>query len=136
VWLGCALVFNLGFLLAIRSGYNLRFKDPSLTLAQMIAAIALVQFVQVYGGPVRAGYLVVLLIIMVFGCMRLRPRQLLWVGVLTALVYGASLPLVRLLEGDRFNASVELVLWCSFLVYLPFIAVLGGHISQLRRRVT
>src|SRR5690606_38180223 len=135
VWLGCALVFNLGFLLAIRSGYNLRFKDPSLTLAQMIAAIALVQFTQIYGGPVRAGYLVVLLIIIVFGCLRLRPRQLLWVGVLTALIYGLTLPVSRMLEGDRFNVAVEVVLWCCFLIYLPCVAVIGGHISQLRKQV-
>ena len=36
----------------------------------------------------------------------------------------------------QINGSVELVLWCCFLIYLPCIAVLGGHISQLRKRVT
>lgn len=135
VWLILAVVFNSAFFVAIRSGFNLRFKDPSLTLAQMIAAIALVLFAQVFGGPVRAAYLVVLLIIIVFGCLRLGARQLLWIGMLAALAYGLTLPLVRLLEGERFDGSVELVLWCSFLIYLPFLAVLAGHISQLRKHV-
>lgn len=134
-WLVVSVAFNGAFFLMIYSGFNLRFKDPSLTLAQMIAAISLVLFAQMFGGPVRSAYLVVLLIIIVFGCLRLRPRQLLWVGTLTALAYGATLPLVQVLEGEHFKGSVELVLWCSFLVYLPCIAVLAGHISQLRKRV-
>lgn len=135
VWLVLSVVCNLGFYLAIRSGFNLRFRDPSLTLAQMIAAISLVLFAQMFGGPVRGAYLVVLMIIIVFGCLRLHPRQLLWVGTLTALAYGSTLPLVKMLDRERFNAPVELVFWCSFLIYLPCTAALGGHISQLRKRV-
>jgi diguanylate cyclase (GGDEF)-like protein len=135
VWLVLAVSYNLGFYLAIRSGFNLRFRDPSLTLAQMVAAISLVLFAQGFSGPVRGAYLVVLMIIIVFGCLRLHRRQLLWVGLITAAAYGLTLPLVKMFDGQRFDGSVELVYWTAFLVYLPCIAVLAGHISQLRKRV-
>lgn len=42
VMLGVAIAYlaiNLGVYVAIRAGFNLRFKDPSLTLFQMLAAI-------------------------------------------------------------------------------------------------
>ena len=39
------LVINLLVYAAIRSGFNLRFKDPSLTLFQILAAITVVMYI-------------------------------------------------------------------------------------------
>lgn len=135
IWAVYAVVINLAFYLAFRFGFNLRFKDPSLTIAQMAAAIALVLFTQIYAGEARGAYLVVLLIIMVFGSYKLHTRQLLLMSLLTIFAYGLTLPLVREVEGGQFNLGVEAVLWCSFSIFLPFISVLGGSISQLRKKL-
>ncbi|MBD9484253.1 GGDEF domain-containing protein [Pseudomonas sp. PDM14] len=135
VWAGYAIVFNLGFYLAFRTNFNLRFRDPSLTVAQMVVAIALVLFTQVYAGQARGAYLVVLLIITVFGCFKLRTRQLFTLSLLTILAYGLTIPLVRQVEGESFNLAVEIILWCSFSTFLPFISILGGSISELRKKL-
>ncbi|MWV16864.1 diguanylate cyclase [Pseudomonas sp. L-22-4S-12] len=135
VWAIYAVLGNLAFYLAFRSRFNLRFRDPSLTLAQMLMAIALVLFTQVYAGQARGAYLVVLLIIMVFGCFKLHTRQLLALSLLTILAYGLTLPLIRAIEGARFNLAVEIILWCSFSTFLPFISILGGSISDLRKQL-
>ncbi|MGL4319118.1 MAG: GGDEF domain-containing protein [Pseudomonas sp.] len=134
-WVLIAVVTNLGFYLLFRYNHNLRFKDPSLTIAQMLAAIAMVLFTQVYAGQGRGAYLVVLLIIMVFGTFKLHTRQLLILSLLTIAAYAATLPLIRLIEGERFNLAVEMILWCSFSTFLPFISVLGGNISDLRTKL-
>src|SRR5690606_7398033 len=86
-------------------------------------------------GEARGAYLVVLLIIMVFGCFRLHTRQLLGLSLLTILAYGLTLPLIQRIEGERFDLAVEMVMWCSFSAFLPFISVLGGNISDLRKQL-
>jgi diguanylate cyclase (GGDEF)-like protein len=129
-------VFALfAFYLAFRFDFNLRFDDPSLTVAQMAVAIVLVLFTQVYAGPARGAYLVVLAIIIMFGSFKLYTRQLLTITLLTMLCYGLTLPVIRQIEGERFNLAVELTLWFSFSAFLPFIAMLGGNISSLRKKL-
>jgi diguanylate cyclase (GGDEF)-like protein len=134
-WLVIAVLTNLGFFLLFHTGLNLRLRDPSMTMAQMVAAIAMVLFTQTYAGEARGAHLVVLLIIMVFGCFRLHTRQLLALSLLTIVAYGLTLPLIERIEGERFNLAVEMVLWCSFSAFLPFISVLGGNISELRKKL-
>lgn len=135
VWALASLLLLLGFYLAFRLNYNLRFKDPSLTVAQMTVAIVLVLLTQVYAGPARGAYLVVLGIIIMFGCFKLYTRELLTISLLTMFCYGLTLPLIWRVEGESFNLAVELTLWLSFSVFLPFIAVLGGNISGLRKKL-
>ena len=135
VWAVIAALTNLGFYLLFHFGINRRFRDPSMTMAQMVAAIAMVLFTQLYAGEARGAYLVVLLIIMMFGCFKLRTRQLLMLSLLTIAAYAMTLPLIQRIDGERFNLAVEMVLWCSFSVFLPFISVLGGSISDLRKKL-
>ncbi len=134
-WLVIAVLTNLGFFLLFHTGLNLRLRDPSMTMAQMVAAIAMVLFTQAYAGEARGAHLVALLIIMVFGSFRLHTRQLLGLSLLTIVAYGLTLPLIERIEGERFNLAVEMVLWCSFSAFLPFISVLGGNISELRNQL-
>ncbi|MEO4048317.1 GGDEF domain-containing protein [Pseudomonas sp. CAU 1711] len=135
LWAAIALLSNLAFYLLFRYGLNLRLRDPSMTTAQMVVAIAMVIFTQMYAGEARGAYLVVLMIIMVFGTFRLRTRQLLVLSLLTIFAYGLTLPLIERIEGERFDLAVEMVLWCSFSAFLPFISALGGNISDLRQKL-
>jgi diguanylate cyclase len=135
VWTVIAVLTNLGFYLLFRSGLNLRFREPSLTMPQMLAAIAMVLFTQIYAGEARGAYLVVLMIIMVFGSFRLNTRQLLVLSLLTIVAYALTQPLIQRVSGERFDLGVEMVLWCSFSAFLPFISVLGGNISDLRKKL-
>ena len=135
-WVIVAVLTNLAFYLLLRSGLNLRLRDPSLTMAQMIAAIIMVIATQVFAGEARGAYLVVLLIITMFGCFKLNTRELLLLSLGTIAAYALTLPLIQRLEGEHFNFPAEMVLWCSFSVFLPFISVLGGNISDLRKKLT
>lgn len=135
VWVVIAISTNLAFYLLFHFGINLRFRDPSMTMPQMLAAIAMVLFTQLYAGEARGAYLVVLLIIMVFGCFKLHTRDLLVLSLLTIVAYALTLPLIERIDGEHFNLAVEMVLWCSFSAFLPFISVLGGSISELRKKL-
>lgn len=135
VWVAVAILTNLVFYLLLRFGLNLRLRDPSMTMAQMVVAIAMVIATQIYAGEARGAYLVVLLIISMFGCFKLNTRELLLLSLGTIVAYALTLPLIQRIEGEKFNLGVEMVLWCSFSVFLPFISILGGNISDLRKKL-
>lgn len=126
---------NLAFYLLIRTGINLRFADPSLSLPQMLFAIPLDLYGLAHAGPMRGAYLLILLVIFVFGCYRLSTRTLLALSIPTVVVYGALLPWIRRYDGYAFYLPLELALWLTTAGLLPAVSLLAGSISSLRKRL-
>lgn len=126
---------NFLFYFAFRLGYNKRFKDQSLTVAQMSLAIAAVLVTQIYAGPVRGAYLFSLLIAFVFGCYKLTTRQLLLLSLASSVAYAATIPMIREVEGERFNLTAEIIVWITFSVFLPFLSAVAGSVSKLRKQL-
>lgn len=135
VWAVFSLVANGFFYWLFRTGHNLRFADPSLTMMQMLAALVLAMFTMLFAGEARGAYLLVLMLIMVFGCFKLGTRQLLSISALIIVAYGLSIPLIKTIEGADFNPVLEAILWCSFTPFLICLSVLSGSISGLRHKL-
>src|SRR5689334_11508384 len=66
---------NLGFYLALRSGLNLRFEDPSMTRAQVFAANAVLMFAVYSFDQGRAMVLNLSLVVLTFGVFRFTTRE-------------------------------------------------------------
>ena len=126
---------NAGFFALLRCGVNKRFRDPSLTVAQIIAAVLIFLFVQLYAGPVRGAYLVVLLIAFNFGAFKLSTRTLFILTAATVAAYAALIPYVRHIEGDRFDPDIALVELSTLTLALLAQTVLIGSVSRLRYRL-
>ncbi len=124
------------FFALLRCGINKRFADPSLTVPQIISAVLIFLFVQMYAGPVRGAYLVVLLIAFNFGAFKLRTRTLFLLTLGTVLAYAALIPYVRRIEGGNFNPTVTLVELLTLTLALLAQTVLIGSISRLRHRLS
>jgi diguanylate cyclase (GGDEF)-like protein len=135
IWALLVVAANAVFFMLLRCGVNKRFQDPSLTAAQILVAIPIFLFAQIYAGGGRGAYLVVLVIAFVFGAFRLRTRTLIELSLVAIAGYAATIPLIRLVEGERFNLVVELLLWLTLALSLPALSVLAGNISRLRRRL-
>ena len=69
------LAINLGFYLLLRTGLNLKFADPSLTRAQVFAAIAVLMFAVYSFDQGRAMVLNVSLVVLTFGVFRFTTRE-------------------------------------------------------------
>lgn len=135
IWIGWSIAGN-GLLYAMmRLNYNKRFKDPSLTIPQMLLSIFLVLYVQIYAGPLRGGYLLALMLAFAFGCFKLKTRQLIWLTLLTVLIYVGTIPMIMQIEDTRFNPAVELTLWVAFSIFMPSLAMLTGSFSDLRKKL-
>src|SRR5690606_3936003 len=87
-------VVNIVFYIVIRTGLNLNFADPSLTFAQMCAAILTIMYVMYYANEARGLLLLMYVIMMLFGIFRLNTRDFFLISILTLLTYGADIVLL------------------------------------------
>src|SRR6188508_434044 len=63
------------FFFVFRSGFNLRFADPSLTTEQVGAAIVFLAYIMYHAGPARSPLMLFYLVAMLFGVLRLNAKR-------------------------------------------------------------
>ena len=90
VWTACSVLGLIAVYAAIRSGWSRRFKDPALTLAQILYAVTCCAVAFVIAGPARGVTLPILAIILMFGIFGLTTRQMLGVLVYSLVAFGVA----------------------------------------------
>ena len=90
VWTACSVLGMIAVYAAIRSGWSRRFKDPALTLAQILYAVTCCAAAFVIAGPARGVTLPILAIILMFGIFGLTTRQMLGVLVYSLVAFGVA----------------------------------------------
>jgi diguanylate cyclase (GGDEF)-like protein len=71
---GLALLSQLVIFVWLRSGYNLKLRDPSLTEAQVLLALCWLTYLLSYIGNGRGTLLMLYVLILLFGVFQLKPR--------------------------------------------------------------
>lgn len=130
--IGLSLLGNLVFFVLLRSGYNLRFSDPSLTLPQMIVATVWVMVLIVLAPDVRGTMLLLYVVIFLFGIFRLRRRQYLGLTGLAIAGYGLII-LHNVYTGThREPLPLQLLQYAVLITTLIWLAFFGSYVSRLR----
>lgn len=129
------LTGNLLFFILIFSGLNRLFKDPSLTLEQIMFS-SLWGTVSLWHLPeARSVILMFFLPAFGFGMLRLNLRQYL-TGVLWNMsLYAALLAAEFATSRSGFRLHYELFLYFLYGVILTWMAVFGGFVSKMRRKL-
>jgi diguanylate cyclase len=121
------------FAWAFHVGLNLRFRDPSLTVLQVLAAVFTMLFVFYRAPESRLAFTPCFFIALMFGMLRLRGAKLVMLGLVSlsafALVIGVRYLRVNDLEMLRLDALQFLVV----AVTVPWLVFLGGRVRQLQR---
>ena len=129
------LAINVGFFAAIRSGLNLRFKDPSLTLYQMLAGITVVMYIAYNMDDSRTIALFGCFIVLLFGTFRLDARGFTVVTLYTLAAYALVLNLLMHLRPQAISdVRIEWMNWLMLAGFLPCFSFVGEQINTLRRR--
>ena len=136
VWTLSSLCAIVMIYLTIRCGWSQYFKDPSLTLPQMMIAIACSASGYALMGPVRAIAFPNLLIILMFGMFGLRARSALGISIYALLAFGLSMALMVSLNPDVYPVTVELAHFMMLVIVVPAVSVLSGRLSRIRRRLS
>lgn len=129
---GLALVINLLFYLAISSGWNKQLRDPSMTLIQIVASSAWLLLVVYFTEQVRGAVLILFLNSFIFGILRLRTAQFLGAALLVLAGYAVVIGLLAKYHPQSLDMRVEILQWVLLAMALPWFAVIGAYISNIR----
>lgn len=134
-----SLLINGAFLLLIHLNINLRFRDPSMTSAQMVASLLppiwVMYFLEV--AQARTIFLLIAIVPALYGILALRTRQFLFVAVAYLVLYGGLVLAIWLTRPALImeKLSIEIIQVLAFALVMGQIAIIGGYISGLRKEV-
>jgi diguanylate cyclase (GGDEF)-like protein/PAS domain S-box-containing protein len=131
-----SFILNILLYVIFRTGLNKSFKDPSLTLLQMVMATFWLMLVVYYAYEARSGVLLAYMVVLVFGFFRLRLRQFLFLSVFALVNYSAVIFLLYKTHPEYINTNVEIFNIVVLAFILPWFAVIGGYITNLRASIT
>lgn len=132
---GASIVFiNLLFISLILSGFNLRFKDPSMTEVQVVSALLPSIYIMYFisDPQARMAFLLMATVAMLFGVLALDFRRMLVLGGIIFLSYLLLLAALSNWAPDRVNMKVEVVIIFAYSVVLVLVAYVGSFIAGLR----
>jgi len=130
------VAINLGLYAVIRSGFNLRFDDPSLTGVQIMAAITVVMYIVYHIDEGRTIALFACFVVFLFGIFRLAAREFTLITLYTLAAYALVINLLMHLRPQAIrDVPLEWISWLMLAGFLPGFAIIGGQISMLRRRL-
>ena len=128
-------VITAVFYLVFRTGFNLRFSDPSLTWQQILVANAVLMAVVFSLNQGRAFALIMCLVVLLFGAFRFDTREFIRVTLIILAGYALVINLLMEYKQETVNVYVEWFQWAGMAAFLPFFGVIGGKISELRLRL-
>ena len=138
LWRFVALAFAIHvlFYAAICSGWNQRLNDPSMTMIQFTSSILWMTFILYFiDDRMRGAVLVLFMVIFVFGIFRLRMPQFIGAALFALAGYGVVIALLAYRHAQSINPHIEVLQWVLLAMVLPWFAVLGAYISNIRSKL-
>jgi diguanylate cyclase (GGDEF)-like protein len=128
-----AVAINLGFRLAIRTGFSERFADPTLVEPQIVAAMLLALVVGYYTDQARIVTLMLFFTAFFFGVFSLTTRRYLVLSLVAIAGYATMLWLkLRVVRYDLETVRLELLYLLMLAMVLVWMSWLGGYVTRLR----
>lgn len=125
----------LTFFALVRSGWSQRFGDPVLTFPHALISIALCMAAYIQLGENRGNVMILIAQTIVLAMFRLKPMQVLLLGVFTVLSLSASI-VFMMMTGSLGNSSSSV--WTHFVVggsTLLTLSLIGKWVSDIRVRI-
>ena len=124
-----------GFFAAIRSGANLRFADPSLTVPQMSFALVVGAIAYTLAGRGRGAVFPIMMVVLMFGLYSLTPQQVRRLSMLALLLFGSAMALMVWRSPKVYRPEVEFAHFLVIAIMLPAVSMLAGQLSRLRDKL-
>jgi diguanylate cyclase (GGDEF)-like protein len=134
-WTGATLAAFAIVFAVVRSGRNLAFADPSLTLPQMLIGFICAVSAYAIAGRGRGGVFPILMVILMFGMYSLPPREVRRAGLMAVVMFGVAMAVMAWLDPQVYEPAVEVAHFVMIAVMLPAVSLLAGQFSGLRERL-
>lgn len=131
------IAINALFVLLVKTGLNLRFRDPSMTAAQIIAPVwpAIYIMFFVTDPQARMAFLLMATGGLLFGMFALGRRGMLMVGGMIVFSYLVLIAALEALAPERVDLRVEAVIVFAYASVLVMVAYLGSFIAGMRDKL-
>lgn len=126
-WLG-----NMTITSIIRTGFNVRFKDPSLTMGQMLWALLFMLLALYTLDLLRGVVLMSYFTLLSFGNFRFRPGQFLFIVFAAIFGYLGVIILLLYLSPDSISIDTEIAQFIGFVLTSLVLLYTGSVFSELR----
>lgn len=131
-----ALMTNAVFYLLVRTGFNLNFRDPSMTFPQvLIACIFATLAAWNMDQPARIFSVILFLLAFLFGIYTLKTRQFLLLTAIVVIGYSSVVIREYLSSQDGASFRIELLNALVLTTGLVWMSFIGGYVSSLRKRL-
>lgn len=130
IWFG-----NMVFLAIFKTGINKRFRDPSLTMAQILWAITWLLVTTYYLNELRQLILTSTMIVALFGSFRLRVREFIGITLYAIIGYSLVILLLQRNHPELIRPVMEYTHLIGFIILSSCLCWLGTEISDMRLRL-
>lgn len=133
-WLLSSLIVIscIGFYAALRSGWNQRFAEPSLTLPQILAALTWISGAYGATNEGHGGTLILVALVLVFGIFNMSTRDARYSALYAVLAIGVTILYKTHTDPQRYPAKVEWMYFIFLVTVVPMISQLAGQINRMR----
>jgi len=128
------LASNIFIYVLLRTGWNKKFKDPSLTLLQITIATFWTMEVLYYAETIRSGGIFLYLVIFIFGLFKLNVRQFLFLSFCTIAGYAAVILLLYQNHPETVSLRMEILNVAVLVIVLPWFSLVGGYITNMKTK--
>ena len=126
---------NLLLFALIRTGRNLRFRDPNITLLQLCLASVPMLYAMFHAGEARGALLVLTLSVTMYGLFSFRTRDFIYFTAFIVLSYSVVILMTLFLHPDQLRPRVDSLQWFAVLVAMAQFSSLAGYVTRLRGRL-
>lgn len=123
------------FFVLIKTNINLRFADPSMTLAQVALSIVPGYYVMFHSQASRPAFLILTMTAAMYGLFQFRMRDFMTLSAVVIGGYGLMIVLLHQFQPAQINLTIELLQWMALSATFLQFSGLGGYIFQLRGKV-
>lgn len=130
-----ALIIWSGVYFTVSSGWSERFRDPSLTLFQILVAIMISLYVIAHAGEARTILLLLFVMAAFFGVLQLRREEFALVALVSVAGFGIIL-FSAYLDAGATDARMLVLEFGVFAVVMFWIAFIGTYVANMRRELS
>ncbi|MFW6080873.1 MAG: GGDEF domain-containing protein [Desulfosalsimonas sp.] len=130
------ILANIIFYILIRTGFNTRFKDPSMTLAQMVTGTVAAMIIIYFTDRIRALMIFIYFVTFIFGIFRFNIRQYFSFALFSMGSYGLMVLLLFYNHPERVDPAIEILQFIILGAVLFWFSLICGYISTLRDRLS
>ncbi len=129
------LTTNLILFFLFRTGLNQRFKDPSLTMVQMVLATVWTMVMAYHLDEGRGIMLLLYMVVFIFGAFRLNFRQFISLSIAALIGYGSVILLLLMNHPKSINLKLEIFYLITLFTVLIWFSFIGSYINELRLKL-